>query len=105
MNIENILWMYLSDSIHNNKPKSPDLSRHYRQEGHRRTVNLMPLFISGCNVDRICGWKHPCFYVLLLFLITSDWINQPINEIPQGFDISSSFTSDHISEKGTAILR
>ncbi len=40
------------------------------------------------------------FYVLLLFLITSDWINQQINGIPQGFDISSSILCDHFSKKG-----
>lgn len=44
------------------------------------------------------------FDVPLLLLITSDWINQKINEIPQGFDISSSILCDHISEKETRIL-
>lgn len=43
------------------------------------------------------------FYVLLLFLITSGWINQQIDETPQGFDISSSILCDH-TEKGTSIL-
>lgn len=46
------------------------------------------------------------FYVLLLLLTTSDWINQQIDEIPPyRFDISSSILCDQISEKGTLILR
>lgn len=33
-------------------------------------------------------------------MITSDWISQQIDGIPQGFDISSSILCDHISEMG-----
>lgn len=45
------------------------------------------------------------FCVVLLLLITSDWINQQIDEISQGFDISSNILCDQISDKGTSILR
>lgn len=39
-----------------------------------------------------------------LFLITSEWINQQINDISQGFDISSSVSVDHISEERISML-
>lgn len=58
--------------------------------------NIMWTGIVGGNVHFLCA---------AAVTDTSDWINQQIDEIPQGFDISSNILCDQISEKGTSIPR
>lgn len=61
-------------------------------------------FHQRCAVRQKLLVEMSIFHVLPLSLITSDWINQQINGVPQGFDISRSIRSDHISEQETSSL-
>lgn len=99
----------LKKSSYNNNKKKAVWSHHDIQMGHRRCEALKCQHAS-CHSDATFHQPAHCrrnmwaemsiFHVPLLFLITSDWINQQINGVPRGFDISSSIRSHRTRREG-----